>query len=262
MSLIRSLDAAIYYEEYGSGEPVVLLPGLLGSIESHWRRSIPEFSKFFHAIVADLRGHGRSNNPGGVLSLDLLLYDVDALLDSLQFERASVCGYSLGGYIGLTYGIRHPGKVRSLVMHATKSYWTGDAVSASLRGLDSGAIGAKIPAFGELLKQDHEPGNGLDGWRSVLSSAGLLIRDMPEKGIAEETLALADFPVLVSVCESDEMIPGAEARRLAEGLPRASTHILDGCKHPMQSVPKPAFVEAAMGFLSAQSTRRGSNVPS
>jgi len=251
MALIRSRDAAIHYEEFGTGEAVILLPGLLGSIESHWRRFIPEFSKSFHTLAVDLRGHGKSDNPSGQFTLALLVEDLQALIDTLQLEQVAICGYSLGGYIGLAYGLRHPGKVRSLVMHGTKFYWTEEAVQAALRGLDPEAILSKVPAFGEMLQKDHEPGSGPDGWRSLLAAASVFIRNMPRDAITESTLSLVDFPVLVSVCGNDEMIGTTEARRLAQALPLSRLHILEQCKHQMQSVPKATFVAEATHFILA-----------
>lgn len=251
MALIRSRDAAIYYEESGTGDPLILLPGLLGSIESHWRRFIPAFSTSFHTIAVDFRGHGKSDNPSGQLTLALLVEDLQALVETLQVEHAAICGYSLGGYVGLAYGLRSPGTIRSLVMHGTKFYWTEDAVQATLRGLDPEAITSKVPAFGEMLQKVHEPGNGPDGWRSLLAAAGEFIRNMPRDAISESTLSLVDYPVLVSVCGNDTMIGVAEARRLARALPASILHIFEQCEHQMQSVPKATFVEEATRFIIA-----------
>lgn len=261
MALIRSRDAAIYYEESGTGDPLILLHGLLGSIESHWRRFIPEFSRSFHTIAVDFRGHGKSDNPSGHLTLALLVEDLQALIDTLQLERVAVCGYSLGGYVGLAYGLRNPGKVRSLVMHGTKFYWTEDTVQATLRGLNPGAILSKVPAFGEMLQRDHEPGNGPDGWRSLLVSANAFIESMPHDAIPESTLSLVDFPVLVSVCGNDEMLGTAEARRLAQALPLSRLHIFERCKHQMQNVPKAAFVEETTHFILAPPVSHNPQVP-
>src|SRR5262245_54224645 len=136
MPYFKSRDATIYYEEHGSGEPLIVLPGLLGTIESHWRRFLPLLSKTFHTIAVDLRGHGRSNNPSKEFTLPVLVDDLHALFAELQFSSAHVCGYSLGGYVGLDYGLSHPSKIDGLIMHGTKFYWTEADVEKIRYGLN------------------------------------------------------------------------------------------------------------------------------
>lgn len=249
MSYILSKDAAIYYEEYGSGEPLILLPGLLGTIESHWRRFLPEFSKHFHTIAVDIRGHGKTNNPSGKFRLGMLLEDLHAIFDTLQIEQAHICGYSLGGYIGLAYGLNHPGKIKSLVMHGTKYYWTPEAIKKTVEGFDVERILDKVPAWGEILQKDHAPGNGENGWRQLLDSSRAFIETMTNEGIPEARLNEIQFPVLVSVCDSDEMITQTETNHLAKSIPSARVQVIENCKHPFQSVPKQPFVEQCMDFF-------------
>jgi pimeloyl-ACP methyl ester carboxylesterase len=255
MSYILSKDAALYYEEYGSGETLILLPGLLGTIESHWRRFIPEFARHFHAVVVDLRGHGKTNNPSGTLSLTAFVNDLHTLCDSLQIEQAHICGYSLGGYIGLAYGVQHRGKVSALIMHGTKFFWTSDAVRSTVEDFDSETIMQKVPTWGESLQRDHEPGNGKDGWEDLLLASRDFIESMPKDGLTPGSVSHADFPILVSIGDSDEMVPRDEAERLVASLPDATLHIFENTKHPMQSVQKNPFVETALSFFQGMKTR-------
>ncbi|MFN0158666.1 MAG: alpha/beta fold hydrolase [Bacteroidota bacterium] len=176
MSFIRSNDATIYYEEYGTGEPLILLPGLLGTIESHWRRFVPELGKHFRTIAVDLRGHGRTNNPSQTLSINTFLNDLENLFNALEIDRAHLCGYSLGGYIGLAYGLEHPRSIASVATHGTKFYWTREAIDRTLKTLDPGNILAKIPAWAEALQRDHAPGNGENGWKDLLKASSAFIK--------------------------------------------------------------------------------------
>ena len=257
MSFILSKDAALYYEEYGSGETLILLPGLLGTIESHWRRFIPDFARHFHVIAIDLRGHGKTNNPSGHLTLSMFIEDLHTLYDSLQIERASLCGYSLGGYIGLAYGLRNPSKVRSLVMHGTKFFWTEAAVKAVVKDFDPVTIMQKVPAWGESLQREHEPGNGRDGWKHLLKTSSLFIESMQREGIAQTDLARATFPIAVSLGDADEMIPREEAERLVSLLPDARLSIMNNTRHPMQSVQKVPFLDFARSFFGNDSPQGG-----
>ncbi len=249
MSFVRSNDASIYYEEYGTGEPLILLPGLLGTIESHWRRFIPDLSKHFHTIAVDLRGHGRTNNPSGALRLDTFIDDLRILLDSLQIEQAYVCGYSLGGYIGLAYGTQYPDKILGLVMHATKIDWTPEAVEATKLTLNPESILAKVPSWAHDLRKDHEPANGETGWMNLVRSCAEFIGQM--KPLDDQLLRRAVFPVLVSLCDSDEMITRAEAEHLVRQLPDARFALQAGCKHSFLSVQRGPFIEEALSFLKS-----------
>lgn len=249
MSFILSKDAALYYEEYGSGETLILLPGLLGTIESHWRRFIPELARRFHVIAVDLRGHGKTNNPSGTLSLDGFVDDLHTLFDSLQVDSASLCGYGLGGYIGLAYGLQNPSKLRALIMHGTKFFWTEAAVEGAVKDFDPTIIMQRVPTWGESLQREHEPGNGNDGWKHLLKTSCTFIESMQRDGLARTDLSRAAFPIIVSVGDADEMIPREEAERLVSLLPNAKLHVMNNTKHPMQSVQKAPFVELALSFF-------------
>lgn len=253
MSYIRSKDSAIYYEEHGSGETLILLPGLLGTIESHWRRFIPDFAQHFHVIAADLRGHGRTDNPSAQLRLHQLVDDVFALYETLEIDSAHICGYSLGGYIGLAFGIQHPGRVRSLLMHGTKFFWTPEAVASTVKDFDAARILEKVPKWSMQLQNDHAPANGDEGWKGLLDAAKEFIGTMPSEGLTENAVRRADFRVLVSVGDADEMVPQVEASQLVSELPDAKLYVLPATRHPMQLVQKQPFLDAALSFIQGSS---------
>ena len=251
VSYILSGDAAVYYEEYGTGEPLVLIHGLLGSVESHWRRFVPEYAKHFHTIAVDLRGHGKTNNPSRLLRLPQFVDDLHKLLDTLQIERVLLCGYSLGGYIALAYAIRCPEKVRAVVMHGTKFSWTAEAVAEATTSLDPQVAEAKVPEWTIALAKNHSPGNGPQGWRNLMAAARPFLTTLPAEGISQETLSGVRCPVLVSVCDGDPTIPRAEAEQLATALPGGKINVFEGCKHPLQSVPKHPFIEVTTRFFQS-----------
>lgn len=254
MSLILSGDATIYYEEYGSGDPLVLLPGLLGTIETDWRRFISGFSDQFHTIAVDLRGHGRTNNPSGSLRLQLFVDDLHTLLDTLQIEKAYICGYSLGGYIGLAFGLEHAGSVRGLVMHGTRFFWSPEAALETQARMDPDSISIKLPQW-ETLRREHSPGAGVEGWKDLLASGREFIGSIVDEGISLRALARARFPILVSVGDADDMVPHAEAEQLANSLPNASLLVLENTRHPIQTVSTSRFVTAVTSFFQSANAR-------
>ena len=104
----------LYYEIHGSGQPLVLLHGGLGST-GMFTPILPSLSANRQVIVADLQAHGRTADIDRPLSLEALADDVAELLKYLHIEKADVMGYSVGGGVALEAAIRHPAFVKRLI---------------------------------------------------------------------------------------------------------------------------------------------------
>ncbi len=106
----------MYYEVHGSGDPVVLLHGAFMTITNNWTGWIGELSKTRKVIAVELQGHGRTADIDREISSANLADDVAALLDHLKIPRADLIGYSMGGGVAMQCAIRHPDKVRKVVV--------------------------------------------------------------------------------------------------------------------------------------------------
>ncbi len=113
-------DAEIYYEEHGSGEPLLLVSGL-GGTAAYWKPNLPALAAKYRVIVHDHRGAGQSTHSKIRYSVEQMADDVLKLLDHLKIERANVVGHSTGGAIGQIMAIRNPARLKKLVLFAT---WT------------------------------------------------------------------------------------------------------------------------------------------
>jgi pimeloyl-ACP methyl ester carboxylesterase len=107
---------SIYYEEYGSGTPLLLCNGGLSTISGFYN-IIPELSKHFRVIVADPPGEGRSEQTDS-LSFDLLEAYASKMIDLLHLDSLYVYGYSLGGSTALRLAADRPEKVKMTVVHS------------------------------------------------------------------------------------------------------------------------------------------------
>lgn len=105
----------MYYETYGSGQPLLIIHGNGGSI-NNFLYQIPYFEKKYKVILADNRAQGKSPDPGDSLSYEMMADDLNALLDSLHIDSCYVIGWSDGGINGLLLAIHHPGKVKKLAI--------------------------------------------------------------------------------------------------------------------------------------------------
>ena len=113
----------IYYEEYGTGVPLLLLHQGLGSIETIGDL-IPELSSHFRVIAPDAPGHGRSEQADS-LSGDLLAGYCSALIDQLHLDSAYVMGWSMGGNTALLLAANRPDKVKKVVSGASNTKASG-----------------------------------------------------------------------------------------------------------------------------------------
>jgi len=86
----------LYYEIHGTGEPLILLHGGLGSTEM-FTETMPVLSRGRRAIAVDLQAHGRTGDIERPLSFDAMADDIAALMKYLNIEKADVMGYSIGG---------------------------------------------------------------------------------------------------------------------------------------------------------------------
>ncbi|MBJ7983391.1 2-succinyl-6-hydroxy-2,4-cyclohexadiene-1-carboxylate synthase [Bacillus cereus] len=105
------------YEVAGSGEPLLLLHGFTGSMET-WRSFIPSWSEQFQVILVDIVGHGKTESPEEVTHYDIqnVALHMKELLDHLHIENAHVLGYSMGGRLAITMACLYPGYVRSILL--------------------------------------------------------------------------------------------------------------------------------------------------
>jgi pimeloyl-ACP methyl ester carboxylesterase len=248
-------DSLIYFEVHGDGpnkETMLLLPGLLGAVSSQWNNFIPLLTPHYRIVIPDLRGHGRSENRESKLMPERMVADLHGLLDHLQITAVHIAGYSLGGYLGLMLHLKDPRRVQTLVMHATKFYWTKEALAAMRQQLDPDAMAAKVPAYANQLAQEH----GGSHWRVLVRQASDLVGYLSTSGVTETMAARAQCPILVSVGDRDEMVPLPEALRLSRVFPHGELLTLPGVRHPFSAIREMPFVPMLREFPRTAVTRR------
>ena len=225
----------IYFEIHGKqGDKgtLLLLPGLLGSVSRQWRSFITPLAADYRLVLADWRGHGRSENKQLDLLPDQTIHDLLGLLDYIGATGVHVAGYDMGGYLGLMLTLHQPNRVRTLQMLATKFYWNPAALNNIREQLNPDLIVEKTPNYASRLAEEH----GAARWRQLVRQAGDLVAYLGDQGLAENMLRTAQGPVLVSVGDRDELVPVQEAFLLSRALPNASLLVLPQVRHPFQSI--------------------------
>lgn len=114
MPRARVNGAEIYYEEAGSGPPIILSPGGLQRVLSSYEPVLEELSHEHRVIAYDRRFGGQSSSPMVVQTWDMVCQDVVGLLDSLGIDQAYLGGGSFGAAISLGCAARYPERVRAI----------------------------------------------------------------------------------------------------------------------------------------------------
>lgn len=110
---IVSNGVRLHYEVAGSGDPLVLVHGL-GSSARDWQNQVDALSDKYRVVTLDLRGHGQSEKPRGLYSIEQFADDVSRIIELPGNRPAHVVGLSLGGMIAFQLGATRPELVRSL----------------------------------------------------------------------------------------------------------------------------------------------------
>ena len=135
----------LYYEAHGSGRPLILLHGGLGSGEM-FGPVLPMLAAEHEVIAVDLQGHGRTADIDRPLRADLMAGDIAALITHLGFEKADLFGYSLGGGVAFHTAVQHPELIDRLVM--VSAHVRRDAIYPAMLG-EQAKVG---PEAAEALK--------------------------------------------------------------------------------------------------------------
>jgi pimeloyl-ACP methyl ester carboxylesterase len=118
VATVTANGLSVYYEVHGEGEPLVLIAGLATDITED-ERMIRGLSQAYRVIAFDNRGAGRPDKPDIPYSIEMMADDTAGLLAALGVERIHVLGISMGGRIAVALTLRHPERVKSLILVST-----------------------------------------------------------------------------------------------------------------------------------------------
>ena len=234
----------LYYEEQGHGEPLLLIMGLGASITG-WSEQIPTFSREFRVIAFDNRGAGRSDKPAVRYTITLFADDTAGLMDALGIESAHVYGQSMGGFIAQELALRHPQRVRTLVLGSTscggRQAIVGSPENLAIMGMmnvlgprEAAEKGLTLLYGDEFIRRHHDDLVERSLREAELRSPSDAFGRQVQAAIRHETFGrLPDIrcPTLVITGSDDKVVPADNSRILAQRIPGAELAILPDAGH-------------------------------
>jgi pimeloyl-ACP methyl ester carboxylesterase len=238
---VQTDDIVTYYEEYGQGEPVLVLHGATGST-SDFAALIPELSKEFKVYVLDSRGRGRTTDSSKPLSYDLMMSDTLKFMDVIGIDRAHVVGWSDGAIIGLDMAIHHPERIRSLVSYGGQYDLNGGK-----------------PELFDWLKTAtiDDMKEWADGYRAVSphpERAELVFEKvramlLTQPNMTADQLKTIAVPVLVLDGQDEELINLDQTKEMAQLIPGAELKLMPGVGHFAPYQKPEEFTRNVMEYL-------------
>jgi 3-oxoadipate enol-lactonase len=255
----------LHWERTGSGPPVLLIMGL-GLSGGAWWRTVPVLAQRLEVITFDNRGVGRSQALLHAYSTAAMADDAVSVLDAAGVDRVHVYGISLGGMVAQQLALRHPDRVRSLVLGAThaggrharrpeaevvaflrRRLWMGheEAAWSSLEFNYSERCRTEHPErIAEDVEQRLAHTFPVEAYRAQLWAAAL--HDCYRQ------LTRIDTPTLVVHGTDDRMIPVENGRMIAARIPGARLIELSDTAH-LYPTEAPGVDEEISAFLRAHS---------
>lgn len=226
-------SSRIYYEEQGSGAPVLVLPGFAGSIEEFAALREALVTAGYRVIAADLPGSGRSEPQPRAYPATYFEDDARsfaALLQHLAVGPAHLMGFSDGGEISLLMAALQPGVARSVVT------WGAAGVLNDPDGRLGEAmynvVDHPIPPlqqFRDFLIATYGEANARAMTQSLVGALRAIIKDGGDLSFAKA--GTITCPVLLIVGEHDFFAPPALASKLAARIRTAEALVAEGAEH-------------------------------
>ena len=255
----------LFYRQSGDGEPILWIMGL-GNDHRGWAYQAPAFRDRFRCITYDNRDCGQSQLADGPYTVADMAEDALGLLDALEIERAHVVGFSMGGAQAQELAIRHPERVRKLVLCNT--YTSRDERAAQIfRGRVLLRERLSAEEYARLLLpwvytyQDYQRPGFIEGTVQAILNDPYpqpieAFRRQVEATISvhtEDRLAAIRVPTLLLFGEDDITTPVRFARALRSGIPHARLELVEGAGHGLPWSHPDEFNRIVREFLESGS---------
>ena len=228
-----------WYEEHGSGRPLVLMHG--GLVDARWfEPNLAPLAERYHVYIPERRGHGHTPDVPGPITYQLMAEDTIAFLETVVGEPADVVGHSDGAFTAMLVAMQRPELVNRLVLISGGFNKSGDAVPDA--GWDVDQIFEFLgPSYGEVSP------DGIDHFKVVATKIGEMAAVEPTLQASE--LGRVPHRTLVMFSD-DDLVTMAHVVETYDALPNAELAVVPGTSHFLTQ-EKPHLVNAiVLDFLT------------
>jgi 3-oxoadipate enol-lactonase len=258
-------DTQIFWEENGSGEPLLLVMGHKWPRQG-WHRQVPSLSSRFRVITFDNRGVGDTKTSAVSWTIADMAADAIAVLDAAGVTRSHIYGVSMGGGIAQEIALSYPDRVGAVILGCTAP----EAAKGSIRWLTvlryilpALARGRRAIQIGLLRAICYGPGT--DPRRIGEDVDVLTSTNRPRAGSRAQRKAIVQYPgsqprlpemqapVLVLHGDADRLVPLHYGEELARLIPGSELVVLPGSGHGFITDATDAANKVVANFLTANS---------
>lgn len=204
------MDISLYYEEKGTGTPLILLHGN-GENGEYFRHQTEYFSKSYRVIAVDTRGHGKSPRGDAPFTMEQFAEDLKELCAKLEIPKAVILGFSDGANIAMKFALKYPEKVQALILNGGNL----NAGGVKRRIQIPIEIGYKITKA--FAKKSEEA-------KRHMELLGLMVH---EPDIEPGKLCTIKVPTLV-IAGTKDMIKQSHTEEIAKNISGAKLVIMEG----------------------------------
>jgi len=222
----------IYYEIYGTGEPLLLLHGNNASIAS-FNNQVEVLSKKYQVIALDSRGQGNSTGDTTRITYELMAEDVNAFLDQLQLKNVNVLGWSDGGNIALILAMQHPDKVKQMAVMGTVLFNNDSSVTPETNKLIRNQVKEMQAKGAATSNMDYR----------------LKMLLLTEPNINPDSLLKIQTPTLVMAGQHD-VVKEKHTKLIAEKIANSKLVIFKGADHEAPKKIAQLFNQTVLDFFS------------
>jgi 3-oxoadipate enol-lactonase len=252
----------IYWDEQGTGAPILLIMGL-GYPSAMWHRTRPALSACYRTIALDNRGSGQSDVPPGPYSIALMASDAAAVLDAAGVPSAHVFGISMGGMIAQEFALQYPARVQSLILGCTATGGPNaqraepaavEMLKTSNQMTREQATEAAVPFIYDAATPRHLIDEDIARRRAWPPNPLGYLAQL-QAILAWESfnrLPLITAPTLVIHGKTDRLVPPGNGELIAAHIPGAQLVLLERASHLFSTDQPGATQKAVLEFLSAQ----------
>ena len=211
-------------------EKILLLHGALGS-KVQFDKIIADLSDKYDTYTLNFEGHG-DNQSSANFSMALFSKNVIDFLDDNNLDSINIFGYSMGGYVALNTALHSPYRIKTILTLGTKFNWSLDSAQKQIKMLDPEIIEEKVPHFAKHLESIHG-----QSWKEVLGKTANMMLNMGKGNRLEKSdIKKIDHNIVLGLGSLDNMVSEEETINTSSLLQTARMEILDGVKHPIETV--------------------------